>query len=229
MPEPCAYLFDMDGLLLDTERLFFEAGLPLLQDIGMQATEAESFFLSMVGSSGAESRARLAEIAGPRAAMLEVEWRKAHKERIARDGIPLRPTVQETVLQLAGQGVRMAVVTSSHRVNALHHLEIAGLAHHFELVVAGDEVPANKPDPAPYLQAATALGVDPRACAAFEDSDPGIASATRAGCIAFQIPDMRPKNVPLPMLGQRTATNLAEAVAALHADLRADRLQLRST
>ena len=123
----------------------------------------------------------------------------------------------------------MAVVTSSHRVNALHHLEIAGLAHHFELVVAGDEVPANKPDPAPYLQAAAALGIDPRACAAFEDSDPGIASATRAGCIAFQIPDMRPKNVPLPMLGQRTATNLAEAVAALHADLRADRLQLRST
>ncbi|MEL6960590.1 MAG: HAD family phosphatase [Pseudomonadota bacterium] len=216
MPKPLAYLFDMDGLLLDTERLFLEAGLPLLQGIGMHEAEAEAFFLSMVGSSGAEARAGLAEIAGTSAATLEAEWRAAHKALIARDGIPLRPTVAATLNDLSGQGARMAVVTSTHGANARHHLSVAGVAQHFELVVAGDEVPANKPDPAPYLQAANALGIDPTACAAFEDSDRGIASAMRAGCIAFQIPDLRPKGLPLPDLGQHTAATLADAVATLH-------------
>ncbi|MEM6760013.1 MAG: HAD family phosphatase [Pseudomonadota bacterium] len=217
LPRPHAYLFDMDGLLLDTERLFLETGLPLLQEIGMSAAQARAFFCSLVGTSSVETSARLREVAGPRAAALEAAWRTATGARIERDGIALRPTVGETLSALSGQGARMAVVTSTHEAASRHHLQRAGLADHFELVVAGDAGVANKPDPAPYLHAAQSLGVDPADCAAFEDSDPGIASAVRPGCMAFQIPDLRPAGLSPPALGQRIATTLAEAVALLHA------------
>ena len=108
----------------------------------------------------------------------------------------------------------MAVVTSTNRAPALAHLEHAGLLDYFELVVGGDEVSANKPDPAPYLQAAAALGVDPTQCAAFEDSDLGTQAAVSAGCLTTQIPDLRPP-VPLPALGQKVAANLVEAMQNL--------------
>jgi beta-phosphoglucomutase-like phosphatase (HAD superfamily) len=121
--------------------------------------------------------------------------------------------VAEVLTDLAGQGARMAVVTSTLGDRARHHLEVAGLLGHVEFVLGGDEVRATKPDPAPYLQAAERLGVNPNHSAAFEDSDRGIAAAVAAGCHAVQIPDLRPVDKPLPDLGQMVARTLAEAVS----------------
>jgi beta-phosphoglucomutase-like phosphatase (HAD superfamily) len=109
----------------------------------------------------------------------------------------------------------MAVVTSTHGVSARAKLSKAGILDYFELVKAGDEVSANKPDPAPYLEAALALGVPANDCVAFEDSDLGTTAAKRAGCRTFQIPDLRPKDQPLPVLGQEVAADLGEAAAKL--------------
>ncbi|WP_415920553.1 HAD family hydrolase [Tateyamaria sp. SN6-1] len=211
---PAAYLFDMDGLLLDTERCFLEVGLPLLTGLGHSEEAMRAFFLSLIGSSAAMTHARLVELIGDEAhaRQFQAAWRDALKVRLAAH-VPLRPFARETLDQLAGQGARMAVVTSTHRTAARHHLHLAGLLEYFEVVVAGDEVTANKPDPAPYLQAAAMLGVAATDCAAFEDSDRGIASAVRAGCRAVQIPDLRDPSIPLPDLGQHVAADLRAAVA----------------
>ena len=211
--QPQAYLFDMDGLLLDTERLYVELGVEVTARYGVANHLSEAFFVSLVGSSSSHTSARLLEFLPARlsvSAFFE-EWGALVDARLA-DNVPLRPTVRETLATLSDRGERMAVVTSTNGARARHHLELAGLTHHFETVLAGDEVSANKPDPAPYCEAAARLGLSAHHCAAFEDSDRGIASAVAAGCHAVQVPDLRAPGAPLPDLGQLTARTLAEAV-----------------
>ncbi len=205
----------MDGLLLDTERLFMEALVTVSRPFGMEQTRVRAFFLTLVGTSVQKTTERLADFLpdGVDVATFDQTWRAANAAQ--RQGpVPLRPYVGHVIPALAAAGQRMAVVTSTKRAPALDHLRSAGLLDYFEIIVGGDEVPANKPDPAPYLQAARTLGVDPTRCAAFEDSDLGTQAAVAAGCVTTQIPDLRP-DVPLPRLGQRVAPNLADAVTAL--------------
>lgn len=205
----------MDGLLLDTERLFMEALVSVSKPFGMDDQAVRDFFLNLIGSSAQATTAALAGFvpAGVDAVAFDRDWRAANAAQ--RQGpVPLRPTVAEVLQDLSGAGHAMAVVTSTKRAPALEHLESAGLLSHFDLVIAGDEVTDNKPHPAPYLQAAAALGVDPSRCAAFEDSDTGTHAAVAAGCVTTQIPDLRPP-VPLPDLGQRVASDLRAAVTGL--------------
>ena len=211
--QPDAFLFDMDGLLLDTERLYVELGVEVTARYGVANHLSEAFFVSLVGSSSAHTSARLLEFLPTRlsvSAFFE-EWGTLVDARLS-DNVPLRPTVRETLATLSDQGERMAVVTSTSGARARHHLELAGLAHHFEAVLGGDEVSANKPDPAPYLEAAARLDLSAHRCAAFEDSDRGIASAVAAGCFAVQVPDLRAADTSLPDLGQVSAKTLAEGV-----------------
>lgn len=211
MPE--AYLFDMDGLLLDSERVAMSSFLDTVVPKGIALVEAEPFFLTLVGTSAATTNAMLLEFlpAALKPAEIIEEWRAKFDASIAAH-LPVKHGVAEVLAGLAGQGARMAVVTSTRGDRARHHLEVADLLGHVEFVLGGDEVRATKPDPAPYLQAAERLGVDPRRCAAFEDSDRGIAAAVVAGCHAVQVPDLRPHGKPLPDLGQMVAGTLAEAV-----------------
>lgn len=210
---PDAFLFDMDGLLLDSERVYSAVAQELLVPHGFAARDVEAHFLTLVGVSGDAARQKITSFLGDEfdLAGFDVAWHSEVSRRVA-ETVPLRPKVRDSVERLAGQGARMAVVTSTNGDTARQHLEKAELLQHFEVVVGGNEVPARKPDPAPYLQAATALAVDPTRCAAFEDSDSGITAAVRAGCIAVQVPDLRPADRPLPPLGQRVASNLWAAI-----------------
>ena len=211
-----ALLFDMDGLLLDSEREFMGTLVEIGTPLGFAPADLEAFFVTLVGTSAEQTALRLAEFlpTSVDATSFEKQWRLANAAR--RSGpMPLRPTVEHVLPRLARAGHRMAVVTSTKRTPALAHLEHAGLLSYFDLVVAGDDVSANKPDPAPYLQAAETLGVDPRKCAAFEDSDTGTHAAVAAGCLTTQIPDLRPAGVPLPDLGQHIAKDMQEALQQL--------------
>ncbi|WP_366523099.1 HAD family phosphatase [uncultured Tateyamaria sp.] len=210
---PDAFLFDMDGLILDSERVYGAVARDILVPHGFAAQAVDAHFLTLVGVSGDAARQRLESFLGPEfdLAGFNVAWHAEVSRRVAQT-VPLRPTVRDSLERLAGQGARMAVVTSTNGDTARQHLDKAGLLRHFEAVVGGNEVPARKPDPAPYLQAATALAVDPTRCAAFEDSDSGITAAVRAGCIAVQVPDLRPADTPLPSLGQRVAPDLWAAI-----------------
>ncbi len=205
----------MDGLLLDTERLFMEALVRVSRPFGYGDDAVRAFFLTLIGTSAERTTAALADFVPADVDVAEFDrvWRE--ENRRGREGAaPLRPFVADVLPALSKAGHRMAVVTSTKRAPALEHLAHAGLLGHFECVVAGDDVTANKPDPAPYLQAAVTLGVSPQRCAAFEDSDTGTQAAIAAGCITTQIPDLRP-DIPLMDLGQKVAPDLATAMCAL--------------
>lgn len=212
---PEAFFFDMDGLLLDTERAGSLAFVEITAPFGVTPEAAQAFYAALVGTSSAVTRDRVAAFIPDVDIDTFVEdWHSALERRMARE-VPVKATVREALAVLAGEGRRLAVVTSTRGARARRHLERAGLLGHFETLVGGDEVTANKPHPEPYLTAASRLGVDPARAVAFEDSDHGVASAVAAGCVVIQIPDLRPEDRPLPDLGQRVAADLIGAARLL--------------
>ncbi|WP_233487574.1 HAD family hydrolase [Thalassovita gelatinovora] len=185
-----------------------------LTPIGIAAEAAKTFFLTLVGTSVSQTDRMLAAFLGDagQAEFIAQQW-NAHFDQRLQQNVPVKATVRATLAELTAAGAQMAVVTSTKGARARHHLHQAGLLGHFKFVLGGDEVSANKPDPAPYREAAARLGFDPKRCAAFEDSDRGIMAAMAAGCHAVQIPDLRPVDQALPQLGQLLAEDLARAVA----------------
>lgn len=206
-------LFDMDGLLLDTERLAQKSFIEVTAPYRLAASQAEAIFLTMVGSSGAQSWKLLAPHLPEGADLdaLDRAW-SASFTRLAQQGIDLRPTAAEAVHALAAQGVPMAVVTSSKRAQAEDHLTQTGLRQYFAGIIGAGDVTRHKPAPDPYLAGAALLGLNPEDCAAFEDSDKGTRAALAAGCAVWQIPDLRPPDVPIADLGQSQAKTLLAAV-----------------
>ena len=218
MSQPAALLFDMDGLLLDTERLAQRSFVDVAATYGIVPDDARRFFLTLVGSSSAQTHRQTQNFLGPEKDVTEfaASW-SCGFDRLIGQGVPIKPGVAGALATLAGAGHRMAVVTSTRGARARDQLHRAELLQHFEYVTGGDEVSAHKPDPAPYLESAAKLGVHAGDCIAFEDSDRGLASAVSAGCRAVQIPDLRPLDRPLPDLGQVVLETLEQAI--LHLDL----------
>ena len=227
---PAAYLFDMDGLLLDTEQLTLDAFLDCAPEFDLDPEAMRPFFMGLIGTAKAQGEQMVRDFIGPDRDFeaLDQAWQHHSHERMAK-GVPVKPTVADTLKTLHAEGHAMAVVTSTLGDKARHHLDRAGLLPCFRAVIGGDEVRANKPDPAPYLQGADTLGVAAEQCAAFEDSDLGITAAARAGCFAVQIPDLRPASRAFPEVGQRFAPTLKDAVAAARAHFGQQRTRLIST
>ncbi|NTU68069.1 MAG: HAD family phosphatase [Chlorobiaceae bacterium] len=182
-----AVLWDNDGLLLDSEALFFDLTSFFFAEAGLRIDETY-WGIEYLGNAKhsaqiARELGMPAEVAGP---LLE-RRNEAFVERI-RHSVPLMPMVRETIGSLAGK-VRMGLVTGSPRdkVELMHGPD--GLLHHFEVIVTDDDVANPKPHPEPYLKALERLGLAPEECLAVEDSRRGLASAHAAGIDCIVVPN----------------------------------------
>jgi HAD superfamily hydrolase (TIGR01509 family) len=185
-----AAIFDMDGLLLDSERVIMQAWLSCAREQGLPLSEAD--FLTVIGAGAAESRSRLTQLLGGPLAFETV--RDQARERLnAVPGIvfPLKPGALQILLMLRERGVPCAVASSTRVSEVRQRLQKVGVLGYFQAVAGGDEVPESKPDPAVYLLAAQRLAVSPTQCLAFEDTDHGAKSAHAAGMRVVLIPDLR--------------------------------------
>jgi HAD superfamily hydrolase (TIGR01509 family) len=185
---PAAVLFDMDGLLIDTEPLWFSVETDILSELG--APWELDDHKTLVGSSLKVSSAFVAERAGGAvtAEQISEQLLLRMRERL-RHAPVLQPGVLDLIAELDAAGVPRALVSSSFRVLVEAALEgVAPLT--FDTVVVGDEVSDAKPHPEAYLLGAAKLGVDPADCVAFEDSPSGAASASAAGCFVIAIPSV---------------------------------------
>lgn len=185
---PAAVLFDMDGLLIDTEPLWFAVETEILTELGAPWDHRDH--ATLVGSSLPVSSAFIAARAGGAVSPQHVADQLLIRMQDRLREVPsLRPGVVELIKELDADGVPRALVSSSFRVIVDAALE--GLAPlTFDTVVAGDDVSRNKPHPEPYLKAAARLGVDAADCVALEDSPSGAASATAAGCVVIAVPSV---------------------------------------
>jgi HAD superfamily hydrolase (TIGR01509 family) len=198
-------LFDMDGLLVDTEPLWFEVESGVMARLG--GSWGPSDQAALVGGSLNRSLDYL----------LGKATRPASRETVARwmlDGmvallrtrpVPVLPGARELIGEVAAAGVPYGLVTSSEgpiMEAVLDRLEVT-----FPVTVCGDDVSHSKPDPEPYLLAAAKVGADPRQCVALEDSPNGVGAAEAAGCVTVAVPSL----VPIPPASTRlVVTSLTE-------------------
>lgn len=182
-----AVLFDMDGTLVDSEKVWDVGLLELAQRYG--GTLSPAARASMVGGSMAHSMMILHEDIGQ--PWLDVtdslDWLEERVKELFAEGLIWRPGALELLREVAAAGTPAALVTATRK----HLVDVALRTigrEHFAAVVCGDEVDQGKPHPAPYLAAAARLGVDIRRCVAIEDSPTGVASARAAGATVLAVP-----------------------------------------
>ena len=184
-------IFDMDGLLVDTERVYFDALLKAVHAVGCEMTEA--FAYSTIGVPGKECNAMIEAHYGP---AFQIDAFNAAYDGIVMavlaQGIPLRPGARELVTYLTEEGVPQAIATSSRRPTVDRYLGHVGLLEHFAAIVCRDDVANPKPAPDPFLIAAERLGLAPAECLALEDSYHGITAAHAAGTMPIMVPDLLP-------------------------------------
>lgn len=184
-----AIFFDLDGTLIDTERVAIETGKQAFSALDIVDPDALLHRLIGVDQPTAAEMIRTAcpEIDLDR---LKSEWGGRFEAAIAAD-IPLKAGA-ETVVHGLSRTHQLALVTSSGRDAAMDKLHRSGLLPAFKTIVVREDVIAPKPAPDPYLLAAARLGATVDRCLVFEDSEPGVEAAHRAGMVVIQIPDIHP-------------------------------------
>jgi HAD superfamily hydrolase (TIGR01509 family) len=190
-----AVLWDMDGTLVDSEKLWDVSLAKLFESFG--ATMRHETRVALVGASAEETMttvyAELGLDPDPAAMAESIRWLHRITGELFDTGLPWCPGAREMLEGLAAEGVPMALVTNTARPLTERALNSIG-RQYFSVSVCGDEVPRGKPAPDPYLRAAELLGLDPAQCLAVEDSVTGAAAATGAGCAVLVVPN----DVPVP-------------------------------
>jgi HAD superfamily hydrolase (TIGR01509 family) len=202
-------LFDMDGLLVDTEPLWFETETEVMARLG--APWAKEDQERLLGGSMEHTVGYLLAKATKPAPPAEVaRWMvDGMLKRAAEGRVVIRPGARELLTEIAAAGIPYALVTGSQRV--FTDAVIASTAFRFPVTVSADDVSITKPAPDPYLLAAKLLAVDPANCVALEDSPNGVASATSAGCHVIAVPSLLP--IP-PAPGRLVVSSLRDITLA---------------
>ena len=213
---PEAVIFDMDGLLFDSETLYQEAVLLAATEHGCEV--APGFFARTVGLPSAQSRALLLAEFGAEFAIddFQAAWTR-HFWVIAEARLALKPGAAELLDLLDRLRLPRAIATSSSRTTVERHLTAHGLVGRFDAIVGHGDYANGKPAPDPFLKAAERLGTDPAHCLALEDSHNGIRSAAAAGMMTIMVPDLLEPTDEMRALCLLVARDLHEVAALIAA------------
>jgi HAD superfamily hydrolase (TIGR01509 family) len=207
VPSLRAVLFDMDGTLVETEQYWGEAMFELARTLGGRMSETAR--AETVGSSMRRSmtilHADLGLVRTEEQLQSDARWVEDRAAQLMSSGISWRPGARELLAAVRAAGLQTALVTTTPRRLAEIVLRTIRADLHgdpFDVTVCGDEVPARKPDPAPYRQAMTALGVAPGECVVVEDSVAGITAGLASGAAVLGVPAVQ-EVAPAPGLTLR--------------------------
>lgn len=210
---PQAVLFDMDGLMLDSERAIVDCWREAARELALAVDDR--LWFDMIGMHEKDYVPLMLRTMTEQQVHALREACHVRYHRRIDAGMPLQPHVLDVLGDLQDRGVPRAVVTSTQRERAHLKLRTSRIASFFEVVITGSDVVEPKPAPEGYLKAAAALGVDPARCVVFEDSAFGVRAALAAGMTPIQVPDLIAPDAATRALGHRIAADLAEAYALL--------------
>ena len=194
-------VFDMDGLLIDTEKLYLKFWKQAAADYGYDMKDEHVFAIRSLARK--YSVPKLKGFFGEDFPTEDVRKRRTEliNAYIEENGIEIKKGMRELISYLKENGIKCAVATATARDRTELYLRKIDAFDLFDAVICGDMVTNGKPEPDIYITAAANLGLKPEECAAFEDSPNGIRSAYAAGCHAIMIPDLTPPDDEiLPML-----------------------------
>lgn len=182
-------LFDMDGVILDSEGLYTRFWQEAAIALGYPMTRQQAMGMRALNRDAATLRLR--SYFGPQVDYLAVRDKRIElmDAFVGDKGIPAKPGIRQLLDALKASGIPTCIATSSPIARVREYLEPLGLFDRFDAVVTGYDVPHGKPEPDIYQKAAQVLGKDPARCIALEDSKSGILSAYRAGCMTVMVPD----------------------------------------
>jgi len=210
-----AILFDMDGLVLDTEKLYTRFWQKAANALGYPMTKEQALGMRSLnrGAGLAKMQSYFGEtvdydaIRGKRIEMMDAF--------VEKEGVTLKPGIHELLTYLKKQGIKTAIATSSPLDRTVRYLSSVGLDKSFDELVSGYMVEKGKPEPDIYLYAANKLGVAPSACMVLEDSPAGILAAYRAGCLPVMVPDQDEPDVETEKLLYARAESLGKVIDLL--------------
>ncbi len=207
-----AVVFDMDGVIFDSERCILDCWMEIADRYGLK--EIEKNLLACIGTTAVKTKEIMMEAYGSGfdydgfSAMAS----KAFHEKYDDGRLPVKPGVVELLDFLKKQGKRITLATSTRRQPVLYELENAGLLDYFNEIITGDMVNKSKPDPEIYLLACEKTGIMPKDAYAIEDSYNGIRSAHAGGLRAIMVPDLLPANDEMIELSEVVLGNLNDVI-----------------
>ena len=210
-----AVLFDMDGLLYDSEQQYQRAYDDAAVEFGYRIPM--DLYRGMVGKDAAQRKLVLQEHYGKDFPFDEIFKRRIAlgEEREARDGVPLKPGAEELLRALASRAIPRALATASRRPMTERRLQKSGIFDLFGAIVTLEDVPKMKPAPDPYLRAAELLNVPAAGCVVLEDSDVGARAALAAGMRFIIVPDLQEPAREIACQALAVVPSLHDALALL--------------
>lgn len=208
-------LFDMDGLVIDTECLYSRFWMEACHFYGFPMTAEQSLQMRSLNKTAGQEKLRA--LFGERADYAAIRQKRIERmdAYIAREGVAAKEGIDTLLDALDARKLPRAITSSSPQDRIKAYLTPLNLYHRFPNIVTGYDVPKGKPEPDIYLRGAAELGLPPGQCLALEDSPAGILSAYRAGCLPVLIPDLdQPGEETLSLLYAKADT-LADVIALL--------------
>ena len=206
-----AVIFDMDGLLIDSERVALSAFKQACFELGLQIDPGT--YLQCVGRNQSAANAILAEALGSNSGVSDLRacWEGHYRKKVATTPSLLKSGAIELLESLRQLDLPLAVATSTNHAHATARLKKEGIHHFFAAIVGGDQVKKSKPEPDIYLKAAASLGVASNDALALEDSENGVRAAVAAGMTVCQIPDLiEPSEEFRKRLGHHVLSELSD-------------------
>ncbi|NLK94367.1 MAG: HAD family phosphatase [Clostridiales bacterium] len=210
-----AVIFDMDGLMLDTESITFICYKEAFREYGYDMDK--EFYKTLIGRNIKGTKECVLESYGSDFDFDSIyeEIDKKNDEYIKRNGVEIKKGLIELLKYLKDNNYKIAVATSTIREQAKELLESVGVINYFDGMVCGDDVINSKPDPEIFIKAASEINVHPKECMVLEDSGAGIEAAYLAGMVPINIPDMKEPDEDMKKKSYKILNNLLDVIELL--------------